>query len=136
MDRLTKRMGGISYSLCDNVIIAKCENCNHRMPSCYDEDCQAELDVTTRLAAYEDTGLTPEDVARMRWIPVSERLPEGTGHYLVISKMNWAHGGNWEDNSGDIRRNMAIAFFERVVKFNIPYVTHWMPLPQPPKEEK
>ncbi len=92
--------------------------------------CRGEFEATAcveRLAAYEDTGLTPEEIPH--WIPVSERLPEGTGHYLVISKMNWAHGGNWEDNSGDIRRNMAIAFFERVLKFNIPYVTHWMPLP-------
>ena len=35
-----------------------------------------------RLAAYEDTGLTPEEIERLkeqhRWIPVEERLPEGT----------------------------------------------------------
>ena len=33
-----------------------------------------------RLAAYEDTGLTPEEIERLkeqnRWIPVEERLPE------------------------------------------------------------
>lgn len=28
-----------------------------------------------KLAAYEDTGLTPEEVQQMRWIPVEERLP-------------------------------------------------------------
>lgn len=65
MKRLTKRMGGISYSMCDNVIIAKCENCTHRQPSCYDEDCQAELDVTTHLAAYEDTDTTPKQVVEL-----------------------------------------------------------------------
>lgn len=88
----------------------------------------------SKLAAYEDTGLSPDEIPR--WIPVSERLPKKSGHYLVISKMNWAHGGNWEDDSGDIRRHMAIAFFDRVVKFNVPYVTHWQPLPAAPKEEK
>ena len=40
-----------------------------------------EIDkVYMRLKAYEDTGLTPEEVEKMRdghrWIPVTERLPE------------------------------------------------------------
>lgn len=90
--------------------------------------------IVDRLGRYEDTGLEPEEI--LHWISVSERLPKKSGHYLVISKMNWAHGGNWEDDSGDIRRHMAIAFFDRVVKFNVPYVTHWQPLPAVPKEEK
>ena len=50
--------------------------------------------------------------------------------------MNWAHGGTWEDNNGDARRNMAVAYFDCTGKFNIPYVTHWLPLPEPPKVEK
>lgn len=84
--------------------------------------------------AYRASGLEPDEIPH--WIPVGERLPKESGHYLVISKMNWAHGGNWEDDSGDIRRHIVIAFFDRVVKFNIPYVTHWQPLPAAPKEEK
>lgn len=131
MERLTKRMGGISYSLCDNVIIAKCENCNHRMPSCYDEDCQAELDVTTRLAAYEDTGLTPEEIPH--WIPVSERLPDPkdmrhiqvlviqkstiTGRPNIMSVARW-NGADWVCRGVELAR-----------------VTHWSYLPAAPKEE-
>ena len=37
-------------------------------------------ELVERLAAYEDTGLTPEEIERLkeqhRWIPVKERLPE------------------------------------------------------------
>lgn len=57
-----------------------------------------------------------------RWIPVTERLPEKEGLYLVAvrndherrySKTAWYHGhGNW---------------------FLRQKVTHWMPLPEPPK---
>ena len=38
--------------------------------------------VRERLAAYEDTGLTPEEIARMAnpWISVEERLPEFDTH--------------------------------------------------------
>ena len=71
----------------------------------------------------------------VQWIPTSKGNPyEKSCHYLVLSKMNWAHGGTWEDNNGDARRNMAVAYFDCTGKFNVPYVTHWMPLPEPPEE--
>ena len=115
----------------------KSENCEEcRSGQC---DCpfgETVLDCTERMnrAAADAIEALAGEVPH--WIPVGERLPKESGHYLVISKMNWAHGGNWEDDSGDIRRHIAIAFFDRVVKFNIPYVTHWQPLPAAPKEEK
>ena len=68
-----------------------------------------------------------------RWIPVSERLPEQSGYYLVcdstaefdnirgrqdVSKfVIGRHGGHWY---GAIRGE---------------YITHWMPLPEPPESE-
>ena len=44
-------------------------------------------DLVARLAEYEDTGLNPEEVLRLKknavqWIPVTERLPED-GYYLA-----------------------------------------------------
>lgn len=68
----------------------------------------------------------------MEWIKTDERLPNEKGHYLAISKMNWAHGGTWEDSDGDVRRNMCIVYFDSTGKFNHPYLTHWAPLPNPP----
>ena len=124
MERLTKRMPDPSYCACENVILAKCENCMHRMEKCSDEDCKTEIEVNVRLAAYEDTGLEPDEIPH--WIPVSERLPEVNTRVLVWGKEHkeavvavFNEDGIW-----------AIAHGWGVVYG----VTHWMPLPQPPKE--
>lgn len=66
MDRLTKRMEGLGHCMCGNVIIAKCEKCNDRIASCYEEDCGTSIEVLVKLADYEDTGLTPEQVEEMK----------------------------------------------------------------------
>lgn len=66
------------------------------------------------------------------WIPVAERLPENIGLYLVIEK-------HWLD--GSPCRKVAIwntaDWFtsDRKRKEITPRVTHWMPLPEPPKED-
>ena len=54
MVRLTKRMRSPHYIACANVIIAGCENCQDRKPSCYEEDCSTELEVFKKLADLED----------------------------------------------------------------------------------
>jgi hypothetical protein len=81
-----------------------------------------------RLAAYEDTNRTPAeitDIAKVKaegrqWISVTERLPEHSG--LVLTYYNcgtcdvsFIHNGKWYGDCDDGR------------------VTHWMPLPEPPK---
>lgn len=66
------------------------------------------------------------------WIPVTERLPETHGHYLghivtgEFGQVSWeqivffdGHIFLWEHNSEEWHEE----------------VTHWMPLPEPPKEE-
>ena len=66
--------------------------------------------------------------SEMKWIPVTERLPEDGEEALCITKWGqrwvavwneigdhlWTDGENWCSNS---------------------FVTHWMPLPEPPKGE-
>lgn len=64
-----------------------------------------------------------------KWIPVNERLPKKDGTFITAYRkggvsQNWYMtfhhgGGKWYQNSEDTGE-----------------VTHWMPLPQPPKEEQ
>ena len=65
--------------------------------------------------------------AQQRWIPVTERLPEDGFEVLVYTDR---YGGRHEfayyvPRLGAWYQNCALL---------IPNVTHWMPLPKPPKE--
>ncbi len=61
----------------------------------------------------------------MNWISVDERLPEigmyliATGRYLEEVPVGWYDGSCWSWGFDDAE---------------IDDVTHWMPLPEPPKE--
>lgn len=88
--------------------------------------------IVDRLAAYEDTGPTPEEVQQMRWIPVEERLPEQENTQVLMT--------DGERHYISSRNNM-VRFLDCEGIF-IPgkagagvKVTHWMPLPKLPKEE-
>lgn len=79
-------------------------------------------------AAPQSPGIEPATVPG-KWIPVSERMPEVEGHYLV-----WA-GASRIDGYFD---HLAIAKYqgrEWSNEFNW-LVTHWMPLPAGPMELK
>lgn len=88
------------------------------------EDLQGKTKVLEKLADYW-CNKAP------KWIPVTERLPEQKkAHYLCLldddsmavvywSKVpDWASKGEWTWHNPNWKE-----------------VTHWMPLPQPPKEE-
>ena len=99
-----------------------------------------------RLAAYEDTGLAPEEVQAMRWIPVEERLPDKPGHYLVCTNVNYWHGGCMDKNGSSSNAgttdgyagttlSVLDCFYDITGDWNRvcnAHVTHWMPLPPSP----
>ena len=64
------------------------------------------------------------------WVPVSERLPEEPGHYLVTMKHNDISfvDQNWYDGEGN---NEYMDNFWR----NSSNIIAWMPLPEPYKKE-
>lgn len=92
------------------------------------------------LKKYEDTGLAPEEIERLkeqhRWIPVEERLPEEdtivlltvSGLYSCITFSdaielgNLCSDGEW--------------FIEGYPDWDDPNVTAWMPLLEPYQGEK
>ena len=66
------------------------------------------------------------------WISVKERLPEVAGEYLVVY-----HPCYWDDVKEDLR--VGIDSFRGKTawaKKKYQRVTHWMPLPEPPKENQ
>ena len=95
-------------------------------------------DLVARLAEYEDTGLEPREVLQLkknavRWIPVTERLPE-SGKYVLMSfenftlpaigryEVNDEGDGAWylgDNDEGDTCSSMGL------------FVNAWMPLPDP-----
>ena len=84
-------------------------------------DCGILDKIVDRLAAYEDTGFTPAEVQKMRWIPVEERLPEEKQRVIVRCErvgtyVGWILWGNWMTDIGP----------------GAGKVTHWMPLPPGP----
>ena len=67
-----------------------------------------------------------------RWIPVTERLPEKNGEYICL------HGYN---GNTDIKFTGVLEYYATDEKPHWQHesigliVTHWMPLPEPPKGE-
>lgn len=71
--------------------------------------------------------------ADCKWIPVEARMPEAeygesedvlTIDSLKVMRVAYFDGGNWCYPTGEV--------ISTTCKFHI---THWMPLPEPPKEE-
>ena len=58
-----------------------------------------------------------------RWISVDERLPEKDGFYLV-----WGPPAIYTETKWYDQGTLAQYFWKRDI-------THWMPMPEPPKEE-
>lgn len=108
-------------------------------------DCPAFENAVERLAAYEDTGLEPEQVEalkRTRWIPCSERLPEDvedfvlvivSGRYENLPKHAMIHFENAVEFATFSKKEGWI--LEIFPEWENPTVTHWQPLPELPKEE-
>ena len=83
---------------------------------------------------------------RGAWIPVTERLPDVDGDYLVFAEHRY---GKWCDVLGFAKDGKKVDKYDFQNEYeNVWYrydsewgyvttnlVTHWMPLPEPPKEE-
>ena len=74
-------------------------------------------------------------VSSSKWISVAERLPDKNGEYLCRHTDKSVHSAEYESIYGSF--GYWFGFWEDEYKEWIAYegVTHWMPLPQPPKGE-
>ena len=123
-EQADKRCDG--YDNCD-----KCPAVNKDVP-CEEwlkADCLLQLGVTLQ-----------------RWIPVTERLPEVDGKYLVFESgyivqsmrvLSFAKDGRKVDKYDFHRewKNVWYRYDSEWGHLTIDSVTHWMPLPDPPKGE-
>ena len=77
--------------------------------------------------------LISHGVTVQQWIPVSERLPEKSGKYLVRYEL-WGWGKLFSQWTG------LCFFYDEISQFIddggpvMGRITHWMPLPEAPKE--
>lgn len=69
---------------------------------------------------------------KFKWISVEERLPEEKGKYIIAY-----HPCYWNDVNYDKIKLGTDTFMGKVKWARRKYrrVTHWMPLPEPPKED-
>ena len=117
-----------------------CSDCSFE-PQC-DEDavgcvgglCDAAADKIEELV--ERCARYAEEIAvlreRQKWIPVTERLPEGDGHYLC--RYGFGRAGSTFYQTLDYYATDVQPHFQHEGARGM-RVTHWMPLPEAPEVE-
>ena len=121
------------YILRGDAISAYCGNCEAtEVCRQIGEPCEE----VKRIKAIPAADVEP----KKKWIPVTERLPED-GTYLITWKNHNAQGvcmayyGYYQDG---LHRSSRPDFYRYDNEWgDVPFddVTHWMPLPEPPKGE-
>ncbi len=106
-----------------------CGNCSEGYLHPYDcpnNECDVQAALDLAISA----------LSRDRWISVEERLPEENGFYLVkvesphipVRAYEYKPDMGWDGNDRLWKGYDGSYVFDH-------FVTHWMPLPEPPKEE-
>ena len=107
----------------DDIICPACERYDKMGVMGGTAECVSKLLLEAAAALEEQQKRIAELEKERRWIPVTERVPEKSTYVLcywhghICRCKFWRHHSRFEFNG-------------RLVK-----VTHWMPLPKPPKEE-
>ena len=110
------------------TVLRECNDCICDEHCPYHEERNNPIRCMTKIVG--DAADAIEELQKPRWIPVSERLPEEMMRVFIVIKrpsytnclslklsIGWYDGEYWNDS-----------FATRYT------VTHWMPLPEPPKE--
>lgn len=80
---------------------------------------------------FEDTGLTADVQPMSQWISVEDRLPKEQQCILAYEK---DYGVMWGDYQGIKYSQPVWIVRKQGLIIRTTEVTHWMPLPEPPKE--
>lgn len=91
---------------------------------------EEEIDISDEEIARIADHLIANGVTVQEWIPVSERLPEKGEEVLIFdTRENWI-GFAWLHPDETWTTSLGFDF-----PFDLEEVTHWMPIPTPPKGE-
>jgi hypothetical protein len=96
-----------------------------------DEECDNYLN-TRRTTLCMARDYLKEHFAEQQWIPVAERLPEENERVLVYHDDGVIRFGINKCGFADVVSTLYLQNHHRTC---FSKVTHWMPLPQPPKGE-
>ena len=76
-----------------------------------------------------------ETTLESNWISVKDRLPDEDGEYLISMYHRFMIGGIYNKYTGRFVAKYYAEYKEwRIMNDVCTSVTHWMPLPEPPKE--
>lgn len=81
---------------------------------------------------YEDIEAIPTHKAESEWVSVEERLPNDMGElFMLAMKGGWVYDDlvKWDSN-------LNVFYNVNGTEWTDSDITHWRPLPQPPKVEK
>lgn len=79
------------------------------------------------ITAYDEGYRAGLEAAQPKWISVEERLPEESGSYLVCTRRSDAFTAHFYLNTNEWKPHFAGSAGM--------HITHWMPAPEPPKED-
>ena len=77
--------------------------------------------------------LIANGVTVQKWIPVTERLPEKNGTYLVLWTNKAVSDAEYESTYKSFGYWIDILLDTDEEWIAYQHITHWMPLPEPPK---
>jgi hypothetical protein len=96
-------------------------------------------DIADRLIEHGVTFATGNNVGD-KWISVKDRLPKGNkpgevSENVIVCTTDGEVTTGWLDALGSDKWWLVIGTDDSHTCWGLGYVTHWMPLPEPPKEE-
>ena len=112
---------------CGDIGIDGCDSCKYGCETQCNACAFADHLIANGVTFAEDNNVP------IKWIPVTERLPEsGAGKVLVVKN----YRGRSYIDIGEIIEGKAYCYSdEYLVNPREHKLTHWMPLPEPPKGE-
>ena len=110
-----------------------CNKCNYIYSTCYRglaRDALEQIELLEAIIKDKEKSLCELEQKVPKWVSVKDRLPEHVrGNYLILLSGE-IYAAKWEYDEW----NEKYAF--RINCQIVPNVTHWMKVPEPPKEEE